>query len=186
MKAKEKKKKALVLVLLLLAVAGIAGYGVYSYFWTKGSMSASGDVQVATFDVNTDLDSNGFIANGGKISLTCPDSNGNGYETCTGSATITNSGGTSVDVEVLNAQSSKHGTKYMDGTVNSPSFNWTTTTLAPGESKTLEVSVDVTSISNDFDSNTDYESTSGIQQGQYGGYLAMTVSFDLKATQVHD
>ena len=187
MKAKEKKKKVLILVLLLLAVAGVAGYGVYSYFWTKGDFSASGEVQVATFNVGFNNGSNeSFISTPGNISISCPDSSGNGEVTCTGSATVVNNGGTSVVVEVLNGHASNYSSNYMYGTVNNPDFDWETVTLAPGQSKTLNVEVDVTSISNDFDSSTAYEASEAIQSGQYGGYLSLEVSFDLKATQVHN
>lgn len=184
MMKKDNKKKLLVLVLLLFAVVGIAGYGVYSYFWTQGEFTGSDDIEIASFDVNVDAYSNDFIGRGNYMNLTCEDTDGSGSATCSGSAEITNRGGTSVVVDVLNGSSAEDGSKYMSGTLSSPSFNWTSTTLAPGESKTLNVEVTLSNITNDFDSDTAFESDSGIQ-GSYEGYYKIAFNFDLKATQVH-
>ena len=185
---KEKKKKVLVLALLLLAIAGVAGYGVYSYFWTKGEFSASDNVQVATFDVSfSNGKSEGFISTPASINLSCPNVSGNESVTCTGSARITNNGGTSVVVEILNEDGINESSNNMSGTVYDPEFDWTTATLAPGESKDLDVTVDVTINSNNFDSDTAIESTSGEGDSYgYGGYLNLKARFDIKATQVHN
>ena len=119
----------------------------------------------------------------------CEHTNGSDSATCTGSTVITNSGGTSATVDVLNASSSKEGSQYMDGTLSAPSFNWTSTTLAPGENTTLNVSVRLSDVSNDFDSDTAIESYNGVEasgENYYDGYVGVRVYFDLKATQVHN
>jgi hypothetical protein len=194
---KKKDKKKLILVLLLLvALVGVTGYGVYSYYYTQGDVqneSQSDDENViritGEFDPEVDgggdsSSGNGFLGNGGTLSLTCPDTaSGHGRITCNGSITVRNDGTTPIYVSVYSASAY---TDVITGNValhaGDPSFNWENgkTLIQPGNSETLSVSVDV-SVGSDGSIDTD--------QGQLvtapvsAGDFKANVSFTLKASQ---
>ena len=179
---KQNKKKSLILVLLLFVLVGIAGYGVYSYFYTSGSYSASSDVSIASFDPEIDGD---FLGNGGTLSLTCPDDeDGTGTVECTGSLTVSNNGDTAITVATSNASVHLDELSHDDvtATAGTPVFAWENneTTIEAGSSRTLNVTVPV-SLSSNFASGAGYERNS-----EYTGEaIGVTVSFKITATQVH-
>ena len=181
---KKERKKFLILVLLLICLIGITGYGAYSYFWTKGLFEGTDTISVAAFDPETDV--NGFIGNGGTVTLTCPNvEDGYGTVDCTGSVEVTNNGGTPIEVSISNAQVDVD--HYGEGdsataTAGDPTFGWTTTTIESNNSKTLSISVPVT-VSSEFASDQGYERTSEEYDGES---FEVTVTFDIKAKQVNN
>lgn len=186
------KKKALILVLLLFAVIGIAGYGVYSYFWTEGNYEGSDTISVVAFDPQTEIDGGSdFLGNGGNIEISCPNtSTGIGSVTCTGSLEVSNNGGTAINVEVLEASSVDYNQENgMSITPGTPQFSWTTRSLNPGESATLSIDVP-TSIYTDYGSYSPVQTNepfiSSSDDPRYSSHAQVQVSFKLKATQVHD
>ena len=190
---KEKdKKKLLVLVLLLFTVVGLTGYGVYSYFFTEGDFIGYGStVEIAAFNPETTIrGTTKFLGSGGSVIITCPDYNGGNNVTCTGSVLVSNNGDRDITVEVLDTKSGKQILNSVNETenvdqdvvVSAPSFNWTTTTIAAGESATLNISVD-TELTSNFSSDTAVDAGSG--ERHIDGRWAIEVSFKLKASQVH-
>ena len=182
---KKDKKKLLVLVLLLFMLIGVAGYGVYSYFWTQGSFNGtSNQVSIASFDPRTNINNDDFLGHGGSITISCPNSyTGNENLYCDGSITVSNNGGTDIIVEVLEASSSKYAEENMTANVSSPNFSWTSKTIKAGSSETLEISVPV-SISSDYGSDSGVERTTPFDGSEETG-VEINTSFKLKATQVH-
>ncbi len=187
---KKDKKKLLVLVLLLFVAIGLTGYGVYSYYWTQGDFEGnSNTVTVASFDPRVTISGgSNFLGSGGGLSITCPNTEtGTGTITCTGNLTVSNDGGTSVYVDVLDATAHdavgyNGGTNGDDlsGDFSTPSLSWESATLAPGESKELTISVDV-ALTSDFGSSEAVERSESFEGADIGSY----VSLRLKATQVH-
>lgn len=187
---KQDKKKLLILVLLLFAVVGLAGYGVYSYYWTQSTLSGnSNDVTIAAFDPEVSVTS-GFLGDGGEITLVCPDSStGEGTVTCTGELQVTNNGGTAITVSTSNPNVtvSPFNGNGASASAGTPSFSWSNTTIATGTSETLTISVPVY-ISSDFASDeavyrsSEYDSNGS---GDYEDSLEVKVGFKITASQVH-
>ena len=195
--SKKKDKKKLILVLLLLvALVGVTGYGVYSYYYTQGTVKnedQSDDENViritGEFDPEVDgggdsSSGNGFLGNGGTLSLTCPSTApGHGRITCTGSITVRNEGTTPIYVSVYSASAD---TEVTNGNValyaGEPSFDWENgkTLIQPGYSETLNVSVDVSVGSND---SIDTDQGQLVDAPVSAGDFKATVSFTLKASQ---
>lgn len=146
------KKKMLAIALLLFASIGFAGYGVYSYYWTKGDFTSiendsdhSTDQNVIFFtDQSFDPqatysgESLGFMGNGGSFSVTCSDINSDGNTYCSGSTTVKNNGTSCIYVEVREAGTyvENNGSPLSE----SPSLSWTSTYLKPGDSTELVAS----------------------------------------------
>ena len=205
MKYKNSKKNKMIIFLILFIFTGLVGYGVYSYYWTSGTFSGNDTVTFASFNPQTYISNNDFLGNGGEIELNCSvsdssDNYNHSDNICTGSLTITNEGDTDIDITVLNATSSyefNHGVpgypEYMGPANNmsisprDPSFNWTTTTIAPGESEDLDISVYV-DVDDGFDDSSAIHATESIKdQGSssYHDYYSVSVSFKVKAEQAH-
>lgn len=186
---KKDKKKLLVLALFLFAVVGLAGYGVYSYYWTQGSYDAdSNTIEVASFDPETTIsDSDRFLGEGGSVTLSCPSSsNGKETITCTGSLNVKNKGGTAITVDVLEASATEYS-KQGDFTtsVGDPRFNWTSTTISAGESETLTIEVSA-SVDNGTQNGLESSEEEYVSQPVPGGSFEVQVDFKLKATQVRN
>ena len=191
--SKEKnKKKTIILVLLLFAVVGIAGYGVYSYFWTEGSFDgySSSTISVASFDPQVNVA--GFVGEGGTVTLTCPDSEtGNETIECTGTVTVTNNGGSDITV------SASHGVPTVtpinhdsaSATAGTPTFDWSSTTISSGYSSELTITVPVT-ITSDFGSSSSVETNQPYhiddETKSAPDAFEVKVAFDITAAQVHD
>lgn len=193
MSKKKDKKKSLILVLLLFAVIGLAGYGVYSYFWTDGDFSGQSDtVEVASFDPRIGYSDGNFVGDGGSLTLICGDSeSGSGTVTCTGAVDVYNNGGTDITVEVdENEVSTDTNEIHVDNgevTVGTPTFSWSNTTITPNSSETLTVTVPV-EVDSDFASGTAYERNEPYNGDTSNGYddeFSVTVSFRIIATQAH-
>lgn len=185
---KKDKKKLAILILLLFAVVGIAGYGVYSYYWTEGDFIGKGStIDIAAFDPQTTINDNtDFLGSGGTLKITCPDSTtGNDNLTCTGTVLVSNNGDTDITVEVLDAESGKYDNSaaYFDINVSNPSFSWTTKTISAGDSSTLSIDVPV-SVTSDYGSSNPVNA--GSSSIETSGYWGVDVKFKLKATQVHN
>ena len=193
MSKKKDKKKSLILVLLLFAVIGLAGYGVYSYFWTDGDFSGQSDtVEVASFDPRIGYSDGNFVGDGGSLTLICDDSeSGSGTVTCTGAVDVYNNGGTDITVEVdENEVSTDTNEIHVDNgevTVGTPTFSWSNTTITPNSSETLTVTVPV-DVDSDFASGTPIERNEPYNDDTGNGYddeFSVTVSFRIIATQAH-
>ena len=190
---KKDKKKLLVLALLLFAVVGLAGYGVYSYYWTQGDFGASSnDISVSSFDPETIINgSENFLGSGGSVSLSCPDNNGKETVTCTGSIDVHNNGGTSVDVQVLEASADYYSNGGdLTPSVGNPRFRWSddsssSTRIYSGEYETLNISVDY-SVDNGTTNGLDSSEAEEVSGPVPGGSFRIDVGFKLKATQVRD
>lgn len=187
-----KKSKILVLILLFVFIS-VAGYGVYSYYWTRGDFAGSDTITIESFNPETNASSsNEFLGNGGTVSLSCYNN------VCEGQFYISNNGSTAIDVEVLNAESDLeifepadvYGEGYWDRadvSISGPNFNWTTTTIAAGESEALDISVNY-SINGDGFTDSDWHfidhDIDGSDTTYYRGKKVL-VNFKLRATQAH-
>lgn len=177
------KKKLFILVLLLFMIIGIAGYGVYSYFYTSGSYTArTNDISIASFNPNIDGD---FLGDGGTLTLTCPESEtGSGTVECTGTLQISNGGNTDIDLSIsdvlVNLDEISHDNVTAEA--GTPVFVWENggTTIGAGNNKRLTVTVPVT-LSSDFASSEGYSRDSAYE----GEAIGVTVSFKITAEQVH-
>ena len=203
------KKKVLVLTLLLFAVIGLAGYGVYSYYYTQGefasdSASSEDDDNViritGSFNPLADTGSGSsgasgtgeaFLGNGGTLALECPESTG-GHEriTCTSSVVVKNEGSTGIYVEYYDSYSSASSSDT-DVYAESPDFRWESgewnesrsTYISAGSNKTLYVSVDVNVGDDEHISSGEAQL---VNDPVTSGQLSASVSFRLEATQDHD
>lgn len=194
MSKKKDKKKSLILVLLLFTVIGLAGYGVYSYFWTDGGFSGESDtVEVASFDPRIGSSEGNFVGDGGSLTLICGDSeSGSGTVTCTGAVDVYNNGGTditvAVDEDTVSADKTNIHVDNGEVTVGTPTFSWSNTTISPNSSETLTITVPV-DVDSDFASGTPIERNEPYNDdtgsGNYDDEFAVTVSFRIIATQAH-
>lgn len=183
-----KKKKTLILVLLLFAAIGIAGYGVYSYYFTQGEFGdertdAEHDSNTihlnGSFDPETtyyqDGENKTFLGNGNSIDLSCDEVDENFNTTCTGNLYIYNDGSTSIDVEIDDPQISSD----LDISYDEPSFNWTNTTISSGNRSTLTVITNI-HVNIGTENSEAQEVNSPVEpNGQ------VRINYKLKATQSH-
>lgn len=181
------KKKMLLALLIVFALVGIVGYGVYSYYWTRGTVTGSSSVNIHSF--NPQIYANEgwkFLGEGGTIYLSCPDgavlgSNEDDYVDCTAELQIENEGSTAVTLEVEDAEGSVRK-DYWEGTVE-PVFSWTTKTIDANSSTTLVITARVR-----IDREAQYGSENVDGDAVYvtsavGGYSAPSVTFKLKASE---
>ena len=201
-------KKALIMALLLFTFIGVVGYGVYSYYYTEGSVatpSASGDENAdnviritgsfnPTFTTGGSSGSSGsggsFLAQGGTVTLDCPSITG-GYETitCTASVTVHNEGSTEISVYYDDEYASA-SSEDVTVSAGSPSLSWgsssseySSTIISAGSNETLHISVDVNVGSYNYISdNTAHLVTEPVESGTLNAY----VSFRIGASQRTD
>lgn len=178
---KRNNRKLIILILLLFVVIGITGYGAYSYFYTSGSFTGRDTVEIASFDPQVSGD---FLGNGGTLSLTCPNSEfGNETINCTGELTVSNNGGTYVNVSTSNESvyvSPYNSSDDVYAEAGTPTFSWSNSTISPGSSETLTVTVPVT-LTSSFGSSESSERTS-----EYTGEaFTVDVSFTITVEQAH-
>jgi len=181
---KNNKKKLLIIFLFLFALVGVVGYGVYSYYFTKGEVQSNSDsIEVLSFNPEvSDSEGTRFLADGGSLELECPDSTRGGETlTCTGTLTVTNNGGTDIylSLDDISTNVSKDG--YIEASAGDASFEWEDETLAPGESTTLTISVPVTAGTSGGASSDPVEVYNSVQ----GGSVSVTANFKIIATQSH-
>ena len=181
---KNNKKKLLIIFLFLFALAGVVGYGVYSYYYTQGEVTSNSDsIEVLSFDPEIYIDGNtSFLGSGGSVELNCPSSTRGGETlTCTGEVTVYNNGDTAFNVEIEDASASESHNGYIETSVGDPEFSWDYTYLEEGDYATLSISVPVT-ISGGGASSEPVEVSDAVN----GGDVTVTANFKIKATQVHD
>ena len=136
MKDKNGKKKTVIALLAIFAIIGVVGYGVYSYYWTQGNITATSYyIELDKFDVSLYMDMH-FLGEGWNDineSMTggeC-ENNNNGTYTCTWRQEISNNGSKSVVVEALDIEvSAPYGDSQL--AVSDVTTNWENNT------KTLE------------------------------------------------
>ena len=201
---KKNKKKILVLALLLFTFVGVIGYGVYSYYYTEGTVDtvsasdeSSDNVIRITGSFNPTVESyassgssgsgssGGFLGSGGTVYLDCPETTG-GHETITCSATMTvrNEGSTGIYVYYYDTYSYASSS---DATVDadSPDLYWSgegssETYISSGSSATLNISVDVNVGSTSSISDSEAQL---VTEPISSGSLSASVSFRLHASQ---
>lgn len=189
---KNNKKKFLGVFLFLFALAGVVGYGAYSYYWTDGSVSSNTEsIEVASF--NPTLYVNGehtflHIGDESGITLDCP-STSNGVEvvTCTGTVEVYNNGDTDIILSV-DTDDSEISTHQESGSVNTNvtdvTYSWSSTSVSPGSYSTLTVTAYI-----DFDNGTsggfDGDSAEYVLYAVSGGTTEVTANVVIIATQAH-
>ena len=174
------KKKWLILALLLFVIIGVTGYEAYSYFYTSGDFSGSSDVSIAGFDPQVNGD---FLGDGGTLTLTCPESEtGSGTVNCSGELVVTNNGSTDITVSTSEplVNLSEISSDSVTANAGTPTFSWDNSTIGPGSTGTLTVTVPV-SLSSYFADGTDHYRSSAYE----GEAIGVTVSFKITATQTH-
>lgn len=202
---KKNKKKTLVIALLLFALVGIAGYGVYSYYYTIGTV----DTPTATSDSDENVinitgsfnpriadnnasssssSSDQFLGQGGSINLNCPEKVGaNETFTCTASATVRNSGSTPIRVEYEDFYPNV-SSDNANVSIESSSISWSNTsssytTISAGSSETIYIEVEVkTGNSTSVASDQPELVTEPIASGSLNAYA----SFRLEARQINN
>ena len=188
------KKKFLALFIFLFALAGVIGYGVYSYYWTDGTVSSNTEqITLSSFNPTFSIDGNHqFIhSENGQITLSCPStSTGSELVECTGTVDVYNDGDTYITLSVdtsdseITTYSQYSSSKGISHSVSSVDYYWDDSTLAPGESARLTITAYV-----DIDNGTNYGS--GGSEAEYvtsaveGANIDVTASLKIVATQVH-
>lgn len=202
-RAKSNKRTLIILILAIIALIGVAGYGVWSRFYTNGDFSASNTINVSEFNPTVD---GTFIYDAATNSRTATvDEYGGGYYVYD-TVTIYNDGDTDVEISIDNFSSSDSaascnqtgfykvspdkigmGTEYYYITgcgdviykVDSGSDNSIPFTLAPNESKTVEIGFAI-------GTDGDYESCAGTvytTSAIYGGTVNPEIQYTITATE---
>ena len=188
------KKKFLALFIFLFALAGVIGYGVYSYYWTDGTVTSNTEqITISSFNPTFSIDGDHkFIhSENGQITLSCPStSTGSELVQCTGTVDVYNDGDTYITLSVdtsdseITSYSQYSSSKGISHSVSSVDYYWSDSTLAPGSSATLTITAYV-----DIDNGTNYGS--GGSEAEYvtsaveGANIDVTASLKIVATQVH-
>lgn len=202
---KKNKKKTLVIALLLFALVGIAGYGVYSYYYTIGTVNtptATSDTDENVINItgsfnpriadnnasSSSSSSDQFLGQGGSINLNCPEKVGaNETFTCTASATVRNSGSTPIRVEYEDFYPNV-SSDNANVSIESSSISWSNTsssytTISSGSSETIYIEVEVkTGNSTSVASDQPELVTEPIASGSLNAYA----SFRLEARQINN
>lgn len=202
---KKNKKKTLVIALLLFALVGIAGYGVYSYYYTIGTVNtptATSDTDENVINItgsfnpriadnnasSSSSSSDQFLGQGGSINLNCPEKVGaNETFTCTASATVRNSGSTPIRVEYEDFYPNV-SSDNANVSIESSSISWSNTsssytTISAGSSETIYIEVEVkTGNSTSVASDQPELVTEPIASGSLNAYA----SFRLEARQINN
>lgn len=194
-----KKKKWVIAALLLFVVIGIAGYGVYSYYYTEGTMNteeatSEDDDNVIRITgsfkpkVSQDSGINEFLGNGGTIDLSCDDNyvGVNEKTNCYATVHVYNEGTTPIRVSYRDvyANATPSGTSASVST-GTPSLRWSGsnnsyTTIDAGSSTDLYIDVDVMVGDSNNNTGDDPQLVTGpISEGTLSAYI----SFGLDAEQ---
>jgi len=197
-----KKKKLIVILLLLFAVIGVAGYGVYSYYYTFGEMeteeadSEYDDNVISITDVfkpwvSQDSGMSDFLGKGGTIDLSCPGNiSRNQKITCEATVHVENKGTTPISVSYsdvyANASSNDVSTSVVSRSLSwaSPDYyDSSTTTISANSSTELYIEVEVNVGDGEYSSSDEAQFvTAPVASGSLSAY----VGFRLDATQNHD
>ena len=213
MEKKRDKKKLLVLGLLLFAVVGLAGYGVYSYYYTEGTMSTeepsddSDNVIHITGEFNPKVyQSSGiddFLGNGGTINLTCPSKAGmNEKITCEATVEVKNDGTTPIRVKYSDVSSGASSEDGIDVYAGNPSISWSNPdhnvydegygdsdgsfkTIEAGSSEYIDIEVEV-SVGSSNSNSISNDEPQLVTAPVSAGSLNAYASFRLEAKQVRN
>ena len=190
-KKKGNNKKFLATFLLLFAIAGVIGYGAYSYYWTDGSVtSGTQHIEVSSFNPTFYVDGSHEFINStqGSISLSCPStSSGSEQVECTGSISVYNQGDSDITVEIDSSNSgvSTYGSSSsLNASITDVDYDWSSTTISPGSSETLYVTVYV-DIDNGLGSSASVDNPEYVTSAVPGGTVNVTANLKIIATQVH-
>ena len=186
-------------------MVGIAGYGVYSYYYTIGTVNtptATSDTDENVINItgsfnpriadnnasSSSSSSDQFLGQGGSINLNCPEKVGaNETFTCTASATVRNSGSTPIRVEYEDFYPNV-SSDNANVSIESSSISWSNTsssytTISAGSSETIYIEVEVkTGNSTSVASDQPELVTEPIASGSLNAYA----SFRLEAEQVNN
>ena len=195
-----KKKKLIVILLLLFAVIGVAGYGVYSYYYTFGEMkteeadSEYDDNVISITDVfkpwvSQDSGMSDFLGKGGTIDLSCPGNiSRNQKITCEATVHVENKGTTPIRVSYSDVFANA-SSEDVSTSVASSSLSWTnpddgydssTTTISANSSTELHIEVEVNVGDGEYSSSDEAQFvTAPVASGSLRAY----VGFRLDATQ---
>lgn len=193
---KKNKKKIFVLALLLFAAIGVVGYGVYSYYYTEGTIeneSATSEDSdnviriTGSFDpyVSQDSGINTFLGDGGTIELSCPERVGvNETATCSTTLHVYNRGSRDIRVSYYdvysNATSSDASVSVDSTSMRWSGSNYSDVTISPNSSSDLNIDV-VVSVGDS--GGTPTEEPQLVTSPVDGGSLEAYVSFRLDATE---
>lgn len=196
---KSNKRTLIILILAIIALIGVAGYGVWSRFYTNGDFSASNTINVSEFYPTVDST---FIYDAATNSRTATVVDYNVGYYVYDTVTICNDGDTDVEINIDNYNYSlgcsslytvpadkigmSTGDYYSTGCgdviykVDSGSDNSIPFTLAPNESKTVEIGFAVEIADGLEQGGCDYVyTTSAI----YGGQSNPEIQYTITATE---
>ena len=184
MKEKKIKKKLLFIGLFIFAIVGIAGYGVYSYYWAEGNVTVnSPSIVINKFNPSTNYQSEDiFIGDGIEsydvVDYLCEniDYKGKKYH-CTTDIAISNLGDKTVVVEVTDLRLVKEYDDYNNATIKNLTSS-DSIELAPGETSSVSVSGDIV-----FEDNYDQEHE--VSSPIYNEDIKVWFEYKIKATETH-
>lgn len=135
------KKKKTFIILLLLFVFISVGYGAYSYYMVKNDLTQYGYIHsdvVFSVNISDDYYSEGlFVSNGNSIEMECSEFDSTGHSTCTGTMYVINTGTVYAYVEIKEPKLISEISFDYSG----PNLSWTSTSLSPGETQSLVVTL---------------------------------------------
>lgn len=192
MKEKKNKKKILFIALFLFAIAGVVGYGVYSYYFAQGTVAATSEtITLDGFDVHTYGDGDqrpkkfldGDMSTEIEEGLTCEYTD---YEefTCFGAGLeLENTGSKEVEITISNLTGTVNGIngatlKSIRTTKSQNTYN-----LTPGDydNFAIEAIVEVPGYV-----ETQSSEATQVNSPVSGGDLEVSVSYTVTATEVHE
>lgn len=205
-KAFNKKKKMILLLLLVVSIAIFSGFGIYSYYFIKGSLSNSSNISILLFDPEVSLNYKSpeesadfdFIGTGDTYFFLDCNTNSESYVafidtdttvTCEKNFYIKNNGKKTIRLEIDDdeTEAGSYNENLIDYRIGSVNYSFSKDVLAPGEAATLRVYTDV-DIQTYFLSQDPYQLYSPFIPDDVSYQAGIEVQLDvhIRATEVHE
>ena len=192
MKEKNNRRKILLIALIVFAIAGVIGYGVYSYYWAEGNVTVTSDaIRISKFDVEVskyaDTNSKTFIASSpdfGEEASCSYNSEDNKFH-CSANLTIYNDGDNDVVLSASDFSASFTNSDYGELEIVEVTSDLDGS-LSSGSERHFSVSATVKNNDSSYVYTNDTMSTQLYQPVVYSANTPVEISFKITATEVHD